>query len=315
MRRDTVNYTLVGAVVLLALALLVAILFTITGNRSASVSYFAHYDNVTGLGFGTPVFYQGFRIGQVSRVEPIRNNGKTNYRAILTVRRDWPIPEDSVAELTSSGLLADVAIAIREGKSDKVLKPGADILSESGNDIFSAVNALASEVTVLTRDRIRPLIEVLATRIDSITAAVDARAPTLVADAEILLKRLNSAADSVNRVLSSQNQQHINSVLANLAETSANAKELSADLSNTRNRLDTLLNELHDTVSDNRPELQKTVSDLSQITGSLARRIDAIAHNLESSSRNLNEFTREVRKSPHRLLFTPEADDVIVEDE
>lgn len=315
MRRDTVNYTLVGAVVLLTIALLLAILFTMTGTRSASVNYFAHYDNVTGLGFGTPVFYQGFRIGQVSSIEPIRNKGKTNYRAALTVRRDWPIPEDSVAELTSSGLLADVAIAIREGKSDQLLKPGADIRSEWGNDIFSAVNTLASEVTVLTRDRIRPLIEVLSTRIDSITAAVDARAPTLIADAEVLLNRLNSAADAVNRVLSSQNQEHIKSLLDNLAATSANTKEISADLSNTQARLDDLLSELHGAVSDNRPELQKTVRDLSQITGSLARRIDAIAHNLESSSRNLNEFTREVRKSPQRLLFTPEADDVIVEDE
>jgi phospholipid/cholesterol/gamma-HCH transport system substrate-binding protein len=61
--------------------------------------------------------------------------------------------------------------------------------------------------------------------------------------------------------------------------------------------------------------VRNTIRDLAQVTSALAARIDAISHNLESSSRNFNEFTREIRKSPNRLIFTPEADDVVVEDE
>jgi phospholipid/cholesterol/gamma-HCH transport system substrate-binding protein len=73
--------------------------------------------------------------------------------------------------------------------------------------------------------------------------------------------------------------------------------------------------QLNGIAEENRPAVRDTVNDLSQITASLARRIEAISNNLESSSRNLDEFTREVRKSPNRLLFTPEADAVIVEEE
>ena len=67
----------------------------------------ASYRNVTGLTYGAPVFYEGFRIGQVESIEPERREGKTHYKVELSVRRDWPIPVDSVAALASSGLLAE----------------------------------------------------------------------------------------------------------------------------------------------------------------------------------------------------------------
>ncbi len=315
MKRDTINYTLVGIVVLAALAVLLAALFAITGRSGGTTSYFTDYRNVTGLGDGAPVFYEGFRIGQVAGIEPQRGKGRTTYRVELAVRRDWTMPTDSIAKLASSGLLADVAIAIREGSSTDNLKPGALIKGEEGQDVFGAVNDLASEVTILTRDRLRPLIENLSARVESITATIDAGAPALVAEADALLKRLNAASDSVNQILSTRNREYIDTTLSDLAGTAANARQVSAELDESRRRLEALLSELRDTVADNRPDIRKAVTDLSQITGSLARRIDSISHNLESSSRNLSEFTREVRKNPNRLLFTPKADNVIVEEE
>lgn len=315
MKRDNINYTLVGMVVLAALVTLLVVLYFITGRGGASVSYFTDYRNVSGLGFGAPVFYEGFRIGQVSGIEPLRENGKTRYRVELAVQRDWPLPDDSVAKLASSGLLADVAIAIREGDSKALLKPGALLKGEEGQDVFGAVNDLASEVTVLTRDRLRPLIESLSNRVESIGANLDASAPALLAEAEALLKRLNMASDSVNQILSAKNRAYIDATLADLSGTAENARKVSGELDATRQRLDALLTELQGTVAENRPDIREAVTDLRQVTASLARRIDAISHNLESSSRNLSEFTREVRKSPNRLLFTPKADTVIVEDE
>ena len=107
MKRDHVNYTLVGAVVLVALALLLFALVLITGKRGGEADYHTYYRNVTGLRAGAPVFYQGYRIGQVDDVVPERGGDGTRYRVALSLRADWPIPDDSVARLQSSGLLAD----------------------------------------------------------------------------------------------------------------------------------------------------------------------------------------------------------------
>ena len=64
MKRDTVNYTLVGAVVLAALVLLLVGLALITGRSGATSGYVVRYRNVTGLRYGAPIFYQGYRIGE-----------------------------------------------------------------------------------------------------------------------------------------------------------------------------------------------------------------------------------------------------------
>jgi phospholipid/cholesterol/gamma-HCH transport system substrate-binding protein len=308
MKRETVNYTLVGVVVLAALVALLVALTTITGKGGASSSYFVRYRNVTGLTYGAPVFYEGFRIGQVEAIEPERAQGRTTYKVELAVRRDWTIPADSVARLASSGLLADVAIAIREGSAPERLPPGAEIRGEEGADVFAALNELASEVTTLTRTRITPLVETLSTRVGSITATVDAQTPILLGEAQTLLERLNAAAVSVNDVLGPTNRDH-------LAATLANVEAVTAELKVTQARLDALLEDVQGIAAENRPLVRETLRDLAQITGAMARRIDSIAHNIESSSRNFDEFTREIRKHPNRLLITPDADDVVVEEE
>lgn len=308
MKRETVNYTLVGLVVLVAIGLLLGTLFAITGRSGATSTYIATYRNVTGLSFGAPVFYQGFRIGQVESIEPVRTDGRTSYNVELSVRRDWPIPVDSVAQLASSGLLADVSIAISEGSAAEILEPGSAITSREGADVFAALNELAGEVTSLTRTRITPLVENLSKRVDSISQNFDAQTPVLLTDAAALLKRLNAAAESVNLVLGPQNR-------GNIEQTLASIRAVARDLEDTQAKLDQLVTDAGSIAAENRPIVRDSIRDLSHITTALARRIDAISHNLESSSRNLDEFTREIRKSPNRLLLTPKVDEVVVEEE
>lgn len=308
MKREHVNYTIVGVAVLVALALLLSSIAVITGKGGVATSYYVVYRNVTGLKPGAPVFYEGFRIGQVGKIDPMRGAERTRYKVELAVRRDWPIPADSIARLSSSGLLADVSIAIREGVAKEPLAAGADLKGEEGADVFAALNELAGEVTILTRERISPLVDTLSHRVDSIATNIDTSTPLILGETETLLKRLNEAAASVNQVLSPTNRGEIDKTLANV-------REVSADLKGTQAKIDKLLDEARGTVAEDRPALRAAIGDLAQITSALARRIDTIAHNLESSSRNFNEFTREVRKSPNRLLITPKADKVKEEDQ
>lgn len=302
MKRDRINYVLVGAAVLVAFVLLLGTLMTITGRGGASTGYHVYYDNVTGLAFGAPVFYEGYRIGQVDAITPERN-GKTRYRVNFQVQEDWPIPDDSVAQLQSSGLLADMSIGIREGESPRMLAPGAEIPGLAGGDLFAAMNDLAGELTILTRDRIRPLIDTLAQRIDSITGTIDANLPGLVEQTRALVARLNSAAGNIDKIVGTPNREAI-------AATLGDVRAIAEDLKQTQARADTLLSSLNATVEENRPEIRQSVLDLQQTVAAIATRIDAITHHLESSSRNLDEFSREIRRNPNRLLFTPKADDV-----
>jgi phospholipid/cholesterol/gamma-HCH transport system substrate-binding protein len=312
-KRDSVNYVLVGAVVVAAFAVLLVALAIITGRGGASTEYFTHYRNVTGLRFGAPVFYEGYRIGQVGAIVPERDAGpngerSTRYKVELSVRRDWPIPKDSLARLTSTGLLADVAIGISEGKSKEIAAPGSELKGTENADIFSAVNELAAQLTELTRDQIAPLIKNLSLHVDSIASVIDKNTPELVEQSKALLHRLNNASDAINDVLKPENRAAISATLGN-------ASTLSHELLATQSQLKDALEQIDSMVRENRPGVRDAVSDLRATLSALSARIDSITQHLAIASRNFDEFSHEIRKRPNALLVSPKADKVEGQDQ
>lgn len=303
MKRDSVNYVLVGAMVLIAGILLLVALAMITGRGGASTAYFTYYRNVTGLRYGAPVFFQGYRIGQVGAITPERTKDGTRYRIELDVRRDWPIPQDSIARLTATGLLADVAVGISEGKSAHMAAPGSALAGVESADIFSAMNELAGQITGLTHNQIAPLIETLSKRVDSITGAIDKGTPDIVAQSQRLLNRLNRVSDSLDDMLKPDNRAAVAAILAN---TQAMTKQLR----DTQQKLDDAIGQLNGIARENRPGIRDSVTDLRAVLEALSGRMDSISQHLENASRNFDEFAREVRKNPNRLLISPKADKV-----
>jgi phospholipid/cholesterol/gamma-HCH transport system substrate-binding protein len=301
MKRDNVNYVLVGGVVIAAFVLLMVTLAMISGRSGASADYYTHYRNVTGLRFGAPVFYEGFRIGQVSKIIPERGDKGTSYKIELDVRKDWPIPKDSVAHLTSTGLLADVAIGITEGVSKDPAAPGSELKGAESTDIFAAMNELAVQITTLTRDQIAPLIKNLSQHVDSIASVIDKNTPELVEQSRVLLSRLNTASQSMNDVLKPENRAALASILSN-------TRDLTHELQSTQQKLDDALAQLDSIAKENRPGVRQAVDDLRAVLAALSGRVDSIMQHLEVASRNFDEFAREVRKSPNRLLISPKAD-------
>jgi phospholipid/cholesterol/gamma-HCH transport system substrate-binding protein len=303
MKRDNVNYVLVGAVVVVGFVLLIAALVMITGRSGASTAYFTHYHNVTGLRYGAPVFYEGYRIGQVGAITPERGAKGVSYKIEIDVRRDWPIPKDSLAKLTSTGLLADVAVGISEGASKDMAAPGSELEGREIADIFSAVNELAGEMTELTRNQIAPLIKNLSQHVDSIASVIDENTPQLVGKLHGLLGRLNTASDSVNDLLKLDNRAALTAILAN-------TRDITKELRGTQEKLDDALAQLNSIARENRPGVRESVDDLRSVLSALSGRIDSITQHLEVASRNFDEFAREVRKSPNRLLLAPKGDKV-----
>jgi phospholipid/cholesterol/gamma-HCH transport system substrate-binding protein len=303
MKRDNINYVLVGAAVLIAAVLLLVALAMITGRGGASTAYYTHYRNVTGLRYGAPVFYQGYRVGQVGAIVPERDAQGTRYKVELDVRRDWPIPKDSVASLTATGLLADVAVGIREGKDRTMAAPGAELAGAENADIFSAMNELAGQITQLTRGQISPLIQTLSKRVDSITGAIDKGTPDIVEQSRKLLTQLNAASASLNDVLKPDNRAALGAILAN-------TKQMTEQLRDTQQKLDAALGQLDGIVRENRPGIRDSVADLRAVLEALSGRIDSISQHLQTASRNFDEFSREVRKNPNRILISPKPDKV-----
>jgi phospholipid/cholesterol/gamma-HCH transport system substrate-binding protein len=288
MRYDTINYAAVGGFVLLMLVTLGLALYQITGSSGPSDRYHAWYDNVAGVKYGTPVYFEGYPVGEVVKIEPQHGADGVRYRVTLAIQRGWPVPKDSLAAIAATGLLADVSISILEGSSRERLEPGAEIASREGSDIFSAFNQLATEVRGLTEDSLKPLAQELNT-------ALGGGAAPIVQDLRSLLAKLNHSADSLNLILGPDNRRE-------LAQALKNVNELSASLTETRAQVDRLLAQANGMLEDNRPEVRASVRELRASLEAVSGRIDTIMVQLEAASRNMQEFSREVRANPGRLL-------------
>jgi phospholipid/cholesterol/gamma-HCH transport system substrate-binding protein len=310
LKRDNINYLAAGITVLIAFTLLFMVLFKITGRSGDTDDYHTYYSHVAGLRFGTPVYFEGYRVGQVEAVTPEITGSQTRFRIDLTVEQGWPIPIDSVAEITTSGLLSDVFIVLQQGTSAELFKSGSLIEGAEASDVFAAMNELAEELQHLTRTELAPLLELVNERVDTITADIQESTPIVLDSLEETVSKLNNAAGNLDRLMGDENIDHISSTLANFEQISVSARDLAEELRGTRKELDAAIIEVRSAVAENRPDLDDLVDNLAAAIENASTRLDHIGFNLDETSRNLNEFARAIRMSPNRLIFAQEDDAV-----
>ena len=313
MRDSRINYVLVGSFVLAMLAALVVGIAFITGRTGSTDKYFAVYDNVAGVKIGTKVLYEGFTIGQVEGIQPKRDANKVSFIVRLAVNHGWFIPEDSVARVAASGLLAAVAIDIKGGSSAIPVTPGTTIRSQSGGNLFAAMADIAAEVTSLSQNGLRPLVETMNRTVAAFAPALEQRAPQLLdnlvalsADLADKTPRISSNVEQMtsglNRVFSEGNTRKMEDTIDNANRAASNVAELTASLQSSKAKVDALLNTLDKTAATNSEAIGASLKDLRYSLQAVARNIDSVTYNLEGTSRNMNEFSREIRQNPGLLL-------------
>lgn len=316
-------------VIVVALGLLGALLL-LTGRTGATDTYYAVYDNVSGVKFGTPVRFEGYQIGQVETVEPVTADGRTRFRVALAVESGFPIPQGSKAAIASAGLLAGSAISITRGRAAATLEPGAELETAPSRSITSAVSDLAGTVGQLSAEGVQPLMTKLnraADQLDTLLSGPIPRiarnledasrsvagvssgldetiaSPESLARIERTLTRLESAATKLDqRLLSERNADRFSGTLTNLQQFSNEAIGLTRQLRSTGKRVNSLVTKLDRLAKTNESEIDASISDLRYSLSTVARRIDAITYNLEGTSRNMHEFARQLRRDPSLLL-------------
>lgn len=302
MRRDNINYFMVGLFTLISLTVLLVALYRITGRVGQAEPYHVHFDNIAGLGKGTQVTYEGYQVGYIDRLVPQQTESGTRYRVELLIRHDWRIPADSEARIHATGLLGDTVIEIEEGGSRDYLEPGAAIAGAPAQDMFAVLNQVAGEVGGLTRDSLRPLLDNLNRQVSGIGGELQGRLPGILGGLESMTRRLDNSAARLESILDSDTETRVDSILLNVDDMSRELAGLSRGLQDSQQALDALLTDAHAVVRDNEGDVRRTVSGLRSSMETSSRAIDAILHDLRQASRNMNEFSRQIRGNPGLLI-------------
>ncbi|MBM2830747.1 MAG: MlaD protein [Gammaproteobacteria bacterium] len=326
MKRENINYLVVGVFVLTMLVAFLVILYKITGRTGPTDNYYVTYSNVTGIKYGTPVLYEGFQIGQVENIVPVREPGQTRYRLALSVAKDWGIPSDSIASIVASGLLSAITIDIKEGTSQTMLVPGDMLEGREAANIFAVVNDVAGELQELSRNNLKPLITNLNYQIESLgnelrdltTQSIRPMIDNInhkfneqvVTDLTTLLEKLNENADRLLSLLDDKNQNNLEQFLVNMETASVALNDLLFRIEDTRAAMNEVLIDIDGLVTDNRQNFKTSINDLQKTLDTVSDNINSIVYHMEGSSRNMHELSRQLRENPGLILdSSPQPDE------
>ncbi|HXO01985.1 MAG TPA: outer membrane lipid asymmetry maintenance protein MlaD [Stellaceae bacterium] len=118
--------TVMGAVVLIVAALFLFFAYSTSQLRSVpGYQLTADFEHIDGIREGSDVRISGIKIGSVLMTTL---DSKTFLATVkMSVQSSLKLPDDTVAEIVSSGLLGDKYMSLVPGGSDKDLPPGGQI--------------------------------------------------------------------------------------------------------------------------------------------------------------------------------------------
>ncbi len=303
MKRVYNNYFLVGLFTLIIGGLSIFLLLKMSGKNNDAEIYYSYFDNVTGLGYGNPVYYEGYRVGQIESIAPETSNGKLRFKTDYSLVEGWKVPDDSVTKIASSGLLSDMSLNISAGKSTHYLQPNSEIKGSIGDDIMATVSKLASDFEALNKDKIIPLFDLVYERTDNLTKTLDTQIPEILTSIDGLVKDINKLVKSADKLLAQGNIDDINKIISNL-------EKVTSQLSATGGWLETSIDNVNQLISSGDKMINNSdikVSELLDITikmmGMFSQKADTIGNEIESASMNINEATEIIRKNPSNLIF------------
>ncbi len=295
MRRDTVNYALLGGFVTAMLAAVVVSAALLAGRVGPRDSYFILLENVADVGFGTQVRYEGYPIGQVDGIAPVADGAVLRFRVDIAVDRGWRIPADSVARIGSTSFLGAKTIDIDSGEAGEPVEIGGQVTSAAPKDVFAAMSEVAGEFTDLSQNSLAPMLKQVRTLVGHASDRVEH-------DLAALLGRLNNSAAAVEGMLSPENAASLGRLIENAEVASHNLKQGSGDLRESMARINGLIAELDRMIAENRGGVNNALKDLRYSLAAVARGVDTIVHNFEGTARNMNEFSRVIRRNPSLLI-------------
>jgi phospholipid/cholesterol/gamma-HCH transport system substrate-binding protein len=298
----------VGLFVLVALAVLTATVFSISGAFGRSMkTYHAYFPFAGGLEPGATVRYAGGP--KVGRIERLRIDPQNPARMDITfsVQSELPVMTDSHVKIMSLSPLGDNHLEVLPGKSQSVAADGALLTGDPYTDfnaITEQINTIAPQAQQLLKtlnDRATEVKETLARVNDLLSPQNRANLSSTLAETRGMIAEDRPELKSV--------LHHVNDVSQKLEPLIDNFKKTSEQATITLNHIDGMIGENR---ADVRQAILQLRQSLAEANGLMARldqtldvnseNIDELLENLRHVSENLKEFTNTIKTRPYTLI-------------
>jgi len=299
----------VGLFVIVAVALLVATVFSLSGAFAGPARHFhAKFRNAAGLERGATVRYEGGpKIGRVEGGKiDLKDPGFMDME--FSVKDDLPIKTDSHVAILSFSPLGDNLLEVRAGSPSAGRAAEGAILPA---DQYVGFNELTEQINKVM-PQAQELMGNLNVRVKELSVTI-ARVNDLLNDEN----RANvSASISELRGMLKEDRPMVKSALNNVNGASAKLGPMLDDLKKTSGQADETLKKLDAMLGENREDLRASIKKLRESlnnVNSITRRldqtldintetIDELLMNMRDVSENLREFTDIIKTRPSELI-------------
>ena len=300
---------LVGLFVLVAVTVLFATVFAISGAFGRSTTRFhAYFPFAGGLEPGATVRYAGGP--KVGRVDSVRLDPQNPAFLDITfsVLSDLPVKTDSSVKILSLSPLGDNHVEILPGSAQAPRAPSGALLASQKYVDFNALAEQLNDLNPQAQELLRNLNDRASEAKETIARINDLLSPQ---------NRENLAATLANaRGLIEENRPQIKTTLQNVSAVSEKLQPLLEDFRKTSAEANQALDHIDAMVGENRADVRKAVVELRRTLTNMtdasdrldqtlavnSENIDELLDNMRRVTENLKEFTATIKTRPDTLI-------------
>ena len=273
---------------------------------SGQKTYYAIYDDVTGMHESSYIYVNGMKAGHVVKISPMtRKNDK--FLVELSVDKNIDIPKDSRLTLFSAGLMSGQALRIDLGKSMAFLQ---------------AKDTIQGGIEKGLTDEIAPMGETLSSilkRIDTLTntlnRTIDEQAKQNIqltlTNINQISQRLNNVAMNVDNLVS-KDKDKLDRIVSNVESITRNLVDNNQAISNIISRFDNISSDIEkqnigSTLAKVKTSLESINSMLNKIEkgeGNIGMLLsdEGLYRNITSAAKDLDELILDLKKNPKKYI-------------
>ncbi len=255
----------VGAVAVITIGAFILLFNFLKGTAlfTSTDTYHIVYKDIAGLTESNPVEINGFQAGVVQDIRLI-NDGSGLILVSLSVDRNFKVPKDTRAEITTATLIAGMKVILRMGESTDMLQNHDTI---EGYVATSIIDRLSQTLSPLEGN-----ISDMIIKLDSVVSALNSVfTPQMTADLKAAVSNLSGITADIREISESKKDE--------LAASIDDLKTFTAML------------------SDNGPALDSTLKNISEISGAIAAAdLGTTLGSLRTSLENLDHIVSGISK-------------------
>ena len=299
------NEVKVGAVALVTLIVFIWLFNFLKGKDyfKKTVNYFCVYDEIGGLAESSPVEINGYKVGVVQSIKFI-DSESGRLLVEFSVRKDFRLPVNTVAEVTPASLIAGMKVQFVYGDGPGFYSFGDTLPGRLDKGMLTI---LENEL-IPVKDRVTELLVVLDSVITSVNDIMD---PEFRKNLNGTVANLNSTTESIDNILGSK-EKELKSSVDNLTKFTQmladNTGKMSSTFTNLSSITDTLAAaEINSSVSSLKSTLENTSSLLENLNkgkGTAGQLLtnDSLYLNLTSSLESINALLKDMKANPKRYV-------------